>query len=701
MFLPLLGSAALVLAAIFSEMDSVGASELGRRVRMLGVSWAYLGARMNLEPGRLIQISQGAPPTSAESRTLSEYLGIESWKWERYGSNSALEELVHRAGLMGFDASYIAGKLGVPISRGAQILAGQASPDLTEKLWFRDALGIEVDKWSIALPTQDSGVVWLHGSKAVPQLAPGDWLRPSNGEEPVADLAASIALRAALISEALDNREDDIEGYCIDADTRWRDASLVPMRGFTYATLDPYEASPYAGATWGKQDAPGQIYKVALTPGALVLPDEDWVGCFAAEIVEGEGFCDHDNERPRTDEGFKTWLYQLPDLLGPALLAHLRELATRATIDIQDPPFETVALRAPLGRTVIRALLPTPAGRQWLEEGVRRYATKIAHQGPMQIVGTVPVRPIHEKPQLDPTWRWTKTDPLPAVPRDPEVQGVTALSPGLGAGVGEPWLHGVEDLWAENSDTPWGQGGLTPSVVARAIRQGRDLDGYDYDSVRYWMKRLTPYVDRPGELPNDDWITLDIGADTIYDGFHRMTAAWLLDMDLFPVSETDQWHRDDDRSDWDDDDGDDDDDDGPSSLGPLSEDAHLVLKWASEGPIGRMIWEEVQDTDSNGPLEYFTFAHGFSPLSYLRERIEQQHGRAALNSWLETKNQQQERPWDDRVNLLHGFYDGSVMRHADGRPPMGDATIVEVLSPGLGLYRVSPLFNAVVRAVED
>lgn len=273
-----------------------------------------------------------------------------------------------------------------------------------------------------------SDAVWLHGTKACPQMAQSGWVRPSDVVESAPDLAASVALRAVLIEEGTDNRfdpkrqraawaarEDEIQEHVEAADGRWHDASLIPMRGFAYASVDPYTASRYAGVSLRKQDAQGCVYEVELTPGVLVLPDEDWLGCFAAEIVEGEGACDHHNEVPRTDAGFKAWLYRLPALMGPALVAQLGKLTERAADEIQDPPFETVALRAALGRTVIRALLPTPAGRRWLEEGAREYATQIAHQGPLRIIGTVPTRSayyvdedgwvVSAAPQRDPTWR--------------------------------------------------------------------------------------------------------------------------------------------------------------------------------------------------------------------------------------------------------------------------------------------------------
>jgi hypothetical protein len=258
---------------------------------------------------------------------------------------------------------------------------------------------------------------WLHGApeSRCQAIERDGWILASQEEQLLPTLEDLLnAQRAVMeqVQELQDSGADDddvqhtLEAGLLDAEER----SLTPMQGFAYAAVDE------AGREFLK-DSPGNcVYEVALTPGATVLPDEDWLGDLFLGQVLGWGRA---RARPRSgtvnDPSYQTWRKRL------SRLAPWRSPWTRREVELIDTFMEdydedTIALRAAIGRDLIAHLVRRPSGRAWLEEGAREHAPSIAHEGPMRVVRRV------ELP--DPAWM-ANLDPQTRAKIKAKLAGVT------------------------------------------------------------------------------------------------------------------------------------------------------------------------------------------------------------------------------------------------------------------------------------
>lgn len=247
---------------------------------------------------------------------------------------------------------------------------------------------------------------WLHGApeSRCQAIERDGWINESRVLQELPTLADLIRARAEVMAEVAElersGADDDtvqltLEHGMLDAE----EASLTPMEGFAYAAVDG------AGREFLK-DGPGNcIYEVALTPGALVLPDEDWLGdLFLGQIMDWGAA----RARPRSgtvnDPSYKGWRKRLSRLVP------WRGQWTRQQIDLIDTLMEdydedTIAMRAAIGRDLIAHLMRRPSGRAWLEEGAREHAPSIAHEGPMRVVRRVELPDPAWMANLDPQTR--------------------------------------------------------------------------------------------------------------------------------------------------------------------------------------------------------------------------------------------------------------------------------------------------------
>jgi len=232
---------------------------------------------------------------------------------------------------------------------------------------------------------------YYHGTQACRQILRAGQIVASTRREIAPELEDVVALRARLL---LTLREpDDAAGWddLYDAELaeileQWAAAALVPMRGFAYATVDPRTGANYAG--WS--EALGCVFEVAPVLGALVVPDEDWLGCVAGQALFDIPCVE---VRPRQQRGFADWWRQLPALVTSVRFAELDAAMGQVIDEIDETGLGPTEIRAGLGRSVIRHLRKTGAGREWLTEGVR-YATEIAHEGPLRVLRKVPFPPL-------------------------------------------------------------------------------------------------------------------------------------------------------------------------------------------------------------------------------------------------------------------------------------------------------------------
>jgi hypothetical protein len=117
----------------------------------------------------------------------------------------------------------------------------------------------------------------------------------------------------------------------------------------------------------------------------------------------------------------------------------------------------------------------------------------------------------------------------------------------------EPWKYSNEEevklvslgnLWNKNKDPVW-ESGLTPEDVANAFIHDDDyvwaqvdeeeLVRYDVESVAFWVDRLRKYVDKEKDIPARWNIFVDENGEII-DGYHRMTAAYIVGLRYFPTA---------------------------------------------------------------------------------------------------------------------------------------------------------------------
>ena len=238
---------------------------------------------------------------------------------------------------------------------------------------------------------------WLHGAPEdrCHSIEVDGWIRESRVLQELPTLEDLLRARAEVMAEVQrlerSGADDDtvqgaLEYGLLDAE----EASLTPMEGFAYAAVDG------AGREFLKDGVGNCIYEVALTPGALVLPDEDWLGdLFLGQVLDWG----RTRARPRggtvNDPGYQAWRKRLGRLVP------WKSPWTRQEIQLIDELMahydeDTIALRAAVGRDLIAHLLNRPSGRAWLEEGAREHAPSIAHEGPMRVVRRV------ELP--DPAW---------------------------------------------------------------------------------------------------------------------------------------------------------------------------------------------------------------------------------------------------------------------------------------------------------
>jgi len=255
-----------------------------------------------------------------------------------------------------------------------------------------------------ALSSRRGSRQWFHGApqERCAPIEQHGWIRESTAHQELPSLADLVQARAEVMERvrALERAgadEDDVASAMDEGMLAAENVSLTPMEGFAYA------ASDGAGRAFLKDAVGNCIYEVALTPGAVVVPDEDWLG----ELFLGQALGWGDSRgRPRhgtvLDAGYQAWRKRLNKLVPQdgEWISDEGDLIDEY-MDYHDE--DDIALRAAVGRDLVAHLLGSRPGGRWLAEGAKRFAPSIAHEGPMRVVRRVDLG--------DPTWMKKLTGP--------------------------------------------------------------------------------------------------------------------------------------------------------------------------------------------------------------------------------------------------------------------------------------------------
>jgi len=272
----------------------------------------------------------------------------------------------------------------------------------------------------------------LHGTKACKQVVRAGFVRPSTVREIAPTLADALRYRERLYSEAGFTKIAKKLGVDVDHDTvheeamvTWDHDVLIPMRGYSYATSDLKTAKHYAGVRL-PPFGDGRYWKNAcvlqvepMKSDADILPDEDWVGAMLVAFAEINNRGDYKSGLPPgtarlfphedfllgdpgsvfsvpTSRKASLWMDRLPVVLPASFWDRLRNLFPEV-LDVSDGGYDLVALRAPLGRSVIRAAQRSAKGRAWLQEGLM-FTPNVAIQGPLRVIKRI--RPVNQPSPL-------------------------------------------------------------------------------------------------------------------------------------------------------------------------------------------------------------------------------------------------------------------------------------------------------------
>jgi hypothetical protein len=240
---------------------------------------------------------------------------------------------------------------------------------------------------------------WLHGAPRdrCASIERDGWIKASRETQELPTLKDLIRARREVMAhieelEASGADDDTIQQALEEGLLDTEERSLTPMEGFAYAAVDG------AGREFLKDSVGNCVYEVELTPGALVVPDEDWLGDLFLGQVMGWGAS---RGRPRSgtgtvsDPAYQAWRERLDQLVPWQSQWTQREIELINEL-MEEFDEDTIALRAAIGRDLIAHLLSSRRGRAWLSEGAREYAPSIAHEGPMRVLRRV------ELP--DPAW---------------------------------------------------------------------------------------------------------------------------------------------------------------------------------------------------------------------------------------------------------------------------------------------------------
>jgi hypothetical protein len=245
----------------------------------------------------------------------------------------------------------------------------------------------------------------FHGTTNLEGVLRIGQVKPSIQTEDVKGVTSCIRWYRTLQDEAagraeVDGHLDSPEEYVEGATADWENMCLIPMHGFSYASTDLAVARFYASDGASK----GGVVEVVPTSG-IVVPDEDWMGMLCVKVppvtellgIHGDG----SNLMVRGDPAeFLDWTSRLAGLLNRDFLTRISAEYHVVSDEISFGGFDMAALRASLGKTILREAMRTPTGQRWLIDGLQ-FATEVAHHGPLEVVGVVRSDAVHPSPATD------------------------------------------------------------------------------------------------------------------------------------------------------------------------------------------------------------------------------------------------------------------------------------------------------------
>jgi hypothetical protein len=225
-----------------------------------------------------------------------------------------------------------------------------------------------------------------HGTPNRAQVLATGVVRPSDRPEPFPDVTAAVEAYRKLVRHwrrrwphpAEPYRHLDPDGY-----GNWEVAALTPMQGFAYATTARNTAARYAADRHRGAD-PGVVL-VEADP-ALLLPDEDWIGCVAASLFDDCADCDMEIRQDADEAAYEDWAAVLPELVNAGTVDEIAAEIDFIRYEIDWDTFCALPMQAVLGRTIIRDVGRSSRGARWLREGLA-FADRFAHRGPLPVVG--------------------------------------------------------------------------------------------------------------------------------------------------------------------------------------------------------------------------------------------------------------------------------------------------------------------------
>ncbi len=241
---------------------------------------------------------------------------------------------------------------------------------------------------------------WLHGApeERCAAIDESGHILASKTEQSYPTLESLIRGRDDILdrAQALERSGADqylVEEFLENEIARVENLSLTPMKGFAYAALTGEVGERHLKFKSWRGDC---LYEVELAPGALVVPDEDWIGKLLvnrvnsrlAEVWRFNG----DDVLPRSgsagDAEFLAWWDRMAEIVPEYGLWYTREseLIEEALDEWYLDGNGAVELFAAAGRDLVSHLIGRPKGRAWLVEGAMRFAPSIAHEGPMKII---------------------------------------------------------------------------------------------------------------------------------------------------------------------------------------------------------------------------------------------------------------------------------------------------------------------------